>query len=103
MRRKISDSRNKFEDLIQMAKNSEQGMEFLYSSLANLAEPLQNIIPSATVINKMSLKHSLVAKSHKKWRYIHQMISTLEGDAKELKRARRRRHQKNGCVENVIN
>ena len=49
MRRKISDSRNKFEDLIQMAKNSEQGMEFLYSSLANLVEPLQNIIPAATV------------------------------------------------------
>jgi len=32
-----------------MAKNSEQGMEFLYSSLANLVEPLQNIIPAATV------------------------------------------------------
>jgi hypothetical protein len=49
MRRKISDSRNKFEDLIQMAKNSEQGMEFLYSSLSNLVEPLQNIISAATV------------------------------------------------------
>jgi hypothetical protein len=49
MRRKISDSRNKFEDLIQMAKNSEQGMDFLYSSLSNLVQPLQNIIPAATV------------------------------------------------------
>jgi hypothetical protein len=38
------------------------------------------------LINKMSLKHSLVAKSHKKSRYIHQMISTPKGDAKELKR-----------------
>jgi len=47
--KKISDSRNKFEDLIQMAKNSEQGMEFLYSSLSNLVEPLQKIIPAATV------------------------------------------------------
>jgi hypothetical protein len=51
----------------------------------------------------MSLKHSLVAKSHEKWRYIHQMISTPEGDAKELKRARRRRHQENRCVENTSN
>ena len=49
MGRKISDSRNKFEELIQMAKNSEQGMEFLYSSLSNLVEPLQNIVPAATV------------------------------------------------------
>jgi len=49
MRKKISDSRNKFEDLIQMAKNFEQGMEFLYSSLSNFVEPLQKIIPAATV------------------------------------------------------
>jgi len=40
LRKKISDSRNKFEDLIQMAKNSEEGMDFLYSSLSNLVEPL---------------------------------------------------------------
>ena len=40
MRKKISDLHNKFEDLIQMAKNSEQGMDFLYSSLSNLVEPL---------------------------------------------------------------
>jgi hypothetical protein len=32
LRKKIVDSRNKFEDLIQMAKNSEEGMDFLYSS-----------------------------------------------------------------------
>jgi hypothetical protein len=49
MLKKISDSRNKFEDLIQMAKNSEQGMKFLYFSLSNLVEPLQKIIPAATV------------------------------------------------------
>ena len=47
MRKKISDS-HKFEDLIQMAKNSEQGMNFLYSSLSNLVEPLQKITPVAT-------------------------------------------------------
>jgi len=51
MRKKISDSRNQFEDLIQMAKNSEQGMDFLFSSLSNLVEPLQKIMP-ATRVNK---------------------------------------------------
>jgi len=45
LRKKILDSRNKFEDLIQMAKSSEQGMDFLYSSLFNLIEPLQKIMP----------------------------------------------------------
>ncbi|XP_072146607.1 protein FAR1-RELATED SEQUENCE 5-like [Setaria viridis] len=51
MQKKISDSRNQFEDLIQMAKNSIQGMDFLYSSLCNLVEPLQKITP-ATRVNK---------------------------------------------------
>ena len=51
MRKKISDSRNQFEDLIQMAKNSKQGMAFLFSSLSNLVEPLQKIM-LATRVNK---------------------------------------------------
>ena len=51
MRKKISDSPNQFEDLIQIAKNSEQGMDFLFSSLSNLVEPLQKIMP-ATRVNK---------------------------------------------------
>ena len=50
-RKKISDSRNRFEDLIQMAKNSKQGMDFLFSSLSNLVEHLQKITP-ATRVNK---------------------------------------------------
>jgi hypothetical protein len=41
MRKKVSESRNKFEDLIQMAKNSESAMKLLYSSLCNLEEPLK--------------------------------------------------------------
>ena len=49
MRKKISESHNEFEDLIQMAKNSEQGMDFLYSSLSNLVEPLQNHTPAMRV------------------------------------------------------
>jgi hypothetical protein len=49
MRRKISDARNKFEDLIQMAKNSEPGIELLYSSICNIEEPLKKIIPAVTI------------------------------------------------------
>ena len=49
MRKNISESRNKFEDIIQMAKTSEQGMDFLYSSLSNLVEPLQKITPATRV------------------------------------------------------
>jgi hypothetical protein len=33
-RKKVSNARNKFEDLIQKAKSSDEGMDFLTSSLA---------------------------------------------------------------------
>ena len=49
MRKKISESQYKFDDLIQMAMNSKQGIEFLHSSLSNLVEPLQKITPAMTV------------------------------------------------------
>ena len=62
MRNFFSDSRNKFEDLIQMAKNFEQGMEFLYSSLSNLVEPLQKIIPAATVTKQDEFESFLGSK-----------------------------------------
>jgi hypothetical protein len=47
--KKISDARNQFEDLILMAKNSEPAIDFLCSSLSKLLEPLQKIVPNATV------------------------------------------------------
>jgi hypothetical protein len=49
MRKKISDVRNKFENLIQMAKQSEPGIEFLFSSLSNIQDPLQKIVPTTTI------------------------------------------------------
>ncbi|KAG2590039.1 hypothetical protein PVAP13_5NG316819 [Panicum virgatum] len=61
MQKKISDSCNKFEDLIQMAKNSEQGMDFLYSSLSNLVEPLQKITPTA-IDNKQDEYESFLGR-----------------------------------------
>jgi hypothetical protein len=48
MKKKISDSRNKFEDLLQMAKQSEQGLDYLFSSMCNLHDPLQKIVPHAS-------------------------------------------------------
>jgi hypothetical protein len=47
--KKNPDARNQFEDLIQMAKNSEAAVDFLCSSLSKLLEPLQKIVPNATV------------------------------------------------------
>ena len=87
MRKKISESRNKFEDLIQMAKNSEQGMNFLYSSLSNLVEPLQKITP-ATRVDKHDEYESFLGNRIPTEVYIHQTISGRKGDPKELGRAR---------------
>ena len=101
MRKKISEPRNTFEDLIQMAKNSEQGMNFLYSSLSNLVEPLQNLTPATRVDKQMSMNLSWVIKFQLKSIYIHQMISGRKGDPKELGRARTRRLKINKSVENA--
>ena len=62
LQKKISESRNKFEDLIRMAKNSEEGMYFLYSSLSNLVEPLQKITPVATDNKQDEYETFLVSK-----------------------------------------
>ncbi|PUZ49638.1 hypothetical protein GQ55_7G342500 [Panicum hallii var. hallii] len=48
LRKKVSDARNKFEDLIQKAKSSDEGMDFLTSSLSNLEAPLQKMVPSVS-------------------------------------------------------
>jgi hypothetical protein len=62
LQKKISDSRNKFEDLIQMAKNSDSGMEFLFSSLANLEKPLKAMIPAASVTKQDEFESFLGTK-----------------------------------------
>ena len=62
LQKKISESHNKFEDLIRMAKNSEEGMYFLYSSLSNLVEPLQKITPVATDNKQDEYETFLVSK-----------------------------------------
>jgi hypothetical protein len=52
MRKKISDSHNKFEDLIQMTKQSDQGLDFLFSSLCNLHDHLIKIVPHASILKQ---------------------------------------------------
>ena len=101
MREKIPDSRNKFEDLIQLAKNSKQRMNFLYSSLSKLVEPLQNLTPATRVDKQMSMNLSWVIKFQLKSIYIHQMISGRKGDPKEIGKARTRRLKINKSVKNA--
>jgi len=43
MRKKIANVRNKFEDLIRKANNSEEGMDFLLSGISNLEAPLDQM------------------------------------------------------------
>jgi hypothetical protein len=101
MRKKISDSHNKFEDLVQLAKNYEIAIDFLCSSLSNLMEPLQNIVPAATVSKQDEFEIFLGGKIPQEVQYIHQLILCPKDDAKELQRARRQRYQDHGSVENA--
>jgi hypothetical protein len=45
-RKKISTARNKFEDLIQQAKGSTEGMDFVVSCLMNMQASLHHIAPT---------------------------------------------------------
>jgi hypothetical protein len=45
-RKKISTVRNKVEDLIQHAKSSKEGIDFLVSSVMNIEASLLHIIPT---------------------------------------------------------
>jgi hypothetical protein len=45
--KKISTVRNKVEDLIQQAKGSKEGMDFLVSSVMNIEASLGHILPTA--------------------------------------------------------
>uniref|UniRef100_A0A453I3L3 Protein FAR1-RELATED SEQUENCE n=1 Tax=Aegilops tauschii subsp. strangulata TaxID=200361 RepID=A0A453I3L3_AEGTS len=48
-RKKISVVRNKLEDLIQKAKHSDEGMDFLTSSVLNIEAPLDEMVPTSGV------------------------------------------------------
>jgi hypothetical protein len=48
-RRKISEAHNKFEALVQIAKNSDEGIDFLTTSLLNMEEHLSKLVPTVSV------------------------------------------------------
>jgi hypothetical protein len=47
-RRKFSDAHNKFESLVQMAKNSNEDVDFLTSSLLNMEQHLSKLVPTVS-------------------------------------------------------
>jgi hypothetical protein len=48
-RRKISDAHNKFEALVQTAKNSDEGIDFVTTSLLNMEEHLSKLVTVVSV------------------------------------------------------
>ena len=51
-RKKISTVRNKFEDLIQTSKQSDEDIDFLLSSVLSIEEPLNQKVPAAVKSTK---------------------------------------------------
>ena len=96
LRKKISDSRNKFEDLIQMAKNSEEGMDFLYSSLSNLVEPLQKITPALRVEKQDEYESFLGSKIPKEVDIHPSNNVNSKGRCKRIKKSKETKEKKAG-------
>ena len=96
MWKKISDSRNKFEDLIQMANNSEEGMYFLYSSLSNLVEPLQKITPALRVKKHDEYESFLGSKIPKEVDIHPPNDVNSRGRSKRIKKSKETKEKKAG-------
>jgi hypothetical protein len=48
-RKFFSDALNKFEDLIQMVKQYDQGLNLLFSTLCNIHDPIKKIVTHASI------------------------------------------------------
>jgi hypothetical protein len=48
-REKNSASHNKFEDFIQMVKQSDQDLDLLFSILCDIQDPIEKIVPHASI------------------------------------------------------
>ena len=96
MRKKILDSCNKFKDLIQMAKSSEQGMNFLYSSLSNLVEPLQKIMPAMRVEKQDEYESFLGSKIPKEVDIHPPNDVNSKGRCKRIKKSKETKEKKAG-------
>lgn len=73
-----------------MAKNSEQGMEFLYSSLSDLVEPLQKIIPAA-IVNKQDEFESFLGSKIPDEVEIHPPNIKSKGPCKRIKKSKEKK------------
>ena len=71
-----------------MAKNSEQGMKFLFSSLSNLVEPLQKITPTPTD-NKLDEYESFLSSAIPNQVNIHPPTDVRsKGRSKRIKKSK---------------
>jgi lipid II:glycine glycyltransferase (peptidoglycan interpeptide bridge formation enzyme) len=87
IRKKNSEARNRFEDLIQKAKHSNEGLDFLSSSLSNLETTFsRRWFLVLALVNKMNMNLSLVQKFLMKLSYTHLMKSRQRGDTKESRK-----------------
>lgn len=97
MRKKISDWRNKFEDIIQMAKNSEQGRDLLDSALSSLLEPLQKIVPAATVNKQDEFESFLGGKIPNEIDIYPPNDVRSKGRCKRIKKGKEKNTKKRKC------
>jgi hypothetical protein len=89
MRKKKSDARNMFEDLIHMAKQSNEGMDFLTSSLSNLQVAIKDMVPSVSSTKQDEIESFIGAKIPNEVVIHPPNDLRSKGDAKELRKARR--------------
>ena len=86
-RKKISTVRNKLEDLIQRAKQSDEGMDFLVASVLSIEEPLNQMVPNAVKHTRQEEYEAFIGCTFLlKLTYTRQMMLVWLGDVKNKKR-----------------
>jgi hypothetical protein len=72
---------NKVEDLIQMAKSSNDAMDLLVSNVLNISVGILHL--ARCYIHKKNMRILLVTKFEKKYKYIRQMMFDQREGVKE--------------------
>jgi hypothetical protein len=93
-REKNSASHNKFEDFIQMVKQSDQDLDLLFSILCDIQDPIEKIVPHASICKQDKFEAFIGTKIPKEVIiYIFPMISSWRGDVRGSRKTRRWRPQ----------
>jgi hypothetical protein len=80
--------RNKVEDLIQQAKSSKEGIEFLVASVMNIQDSLGSIVPN-TVQNRREEYESFIGCQIPENINIHPLTDVLsKGRSKRIKKSK---------------